>query len=161
MTTIARCLLTGLLAVSLLGALPAAAEDDKTPVTKKANKTPDMPQALNKAAKTVKESRLLFSTILDHKDEAQAKKQTLRWECVLVQETESKGLMRIAEDALKAMKTAAANNDPESVTHEMVKIDVAAEKIMKASAQADLCGDEIRNYDGPTIIEVEEPEDKK
>jgi len=156
-----RCLPAVALLAILLPALPAAAgEEAKTPA-KDTDQAKQSKKSIAKAEKLLKESRALHASILDHKQDAAAKQQTGRHACLIEQEAESKGLLRIAENALEAMRTAAANNDHVTVGHELAKIELAAEKIMKASGQADLCGDDIRNYDGPTILEVEEPEDSK
>jgi hypothetical protein len=146
-----------LLAALLLPALPSAAGDKPTEEAKKSKKL------IHEAEKKLKECRALYTSISDAKQDASMKQQTARLECVLEHETEAKGLLNIAKDALKAMRTALANSDHVSVGHEKAKIDLAHDKIMKASAAADLCGDDIRNYDGPTILEVEEPpeEEKK
>jgi hypothetical protein len=100
----------------------------------------------------MKESLKRLLTLLE---EARESKDVVKLNCVNEKLTQTKGLLRISEQAEDALQEALARHDREVGNHEFAKISISRQKTEQIAAEAESCVGELAVYAGDTVVTVE------
>ncbi|MDC0714303.1 hypothetical protein POL68_37935 [Stigmatella sp. ncwal1] len=138
------------------GVLPPA--PTRAPL-EKASEVPD-PDKLQRSAQALGIMRGVLTEVQLKLTEARGTKDMVKVNCVNEKLTQTKGLLRISEQADVALQEAVARRDSTSSEHEYTKVMIARQKVSQLSAETEECiGQLLFRTDENLSVEVEEPRD--
>ncbi|WP_232293336.1 hypothetical protein [Stigmatella aurantiaca] len=138
------------------GALPPAPPRASP---EKASEVPD-PEKLQRSAQALGVMRGVLSEVQVKLTEARSTKDMVKVNCVNEKLTQTKGLLRISEQADVALQEAVARRDSTSSEHEYTKVMIARQKVSQLSAETEECIGQLQfRTDENLSVEVEEPRD--
>ncbi len=107
------------------------------------------------AEKNLNEMRKILTDVLKILKESRDQKDVIKMNCVNEKLINTKGLIRISEQADIVLQEAVTKGEKDSSTHEFQKIAIAHQKIKILKTEAEQCVGELAFAVGKTTVEVE------
>lgn len=111
-------------------------------------------EKLKTANASVEKMKSTLAAALVKHEAAKAENDILKVTCISDQLSAIKGLLKISEDSIDALKEAIGRNDAELIDHQYTKVSIAASRVEGFGVEVEACMGEASKYTGETIREA-------
>lgn len=109
---------------------------------------------MKSAQASVEKMKATLKAALQQHEAAKAKNDILKVTCIEDQLSAIKGLLKISEDSIDALKEAIGRKDAELIDHQYDKVNIAASRVAGFGVEVEGCMGEASKYTGETVRET-------